>query len=137
MKMRFENRLNHLLVLLTFLLLVGNPVLACLIPSMPDMAGGETMACCEQECRMESTAQAAKKACEQTRSASAPSQVVPGPTASISHLTVSDLPDASPLARSENPPADRLALLMPATDNIASVTRPSVPIYLRIRSLLI
>lgn len=137
MKLIPKRKTIYLVMCLAIVLLLGNQALACIFPSMPEMQGGRSMACCADYCRMETTPQAAQQACEQSRTAISQNQVVAGPSTAVVKIFVAHLPDLG-----LGPPSDFLLdKLIPGLSTATGHSLPepfrSVKLYLLIRTLLI
>lgn len=66
MKKLLWQRLIFSAVILTFSLMLGGKAIACFAPSTMEMGRGKTLDCCMERCRMETTQEAAKQACEKS-----------------------------------------------------------------------
>ncbi len=69
MRMFFAYQVLVWTVVLSLGVAMGGKAFACSDPSAMEMGQGHAMDCCEERCRMETTHEAAKKACESSRSA--------------------------------------------------------------------
>jgi len=80
-------------LILSFSLSVAGKAGACSDPSMMEMSQGKAMECCMERCRMETTHEAAQKACESSRHDLSPKETLSSPqkTCAVSLLlSVSD-----------------------------------------------
>jgi len=76
MRKTFWHRTIYWTVLLAFGFMLTGKAVACLFPSAMEMSQGNAMDCCADYCRMETTHEAAKKACDQSRLAFSPNETL-------------------------------------------------------------
>lgn len=138
MKKRFGKQFIFSAVILTFSLMLSGKAIACFAPSAMEMGQGKAMDCCMESCRMETTQEAAKKACEESRLAFSQQETFSSPNKICEHSAEIVLSDFNPLALFSSPlfePADRIdrGQYDPPIQGHAS----SVPIYTAIQTFLI
>jgi hypothetical protein len=136
MKMRLARyRMMSLLAPLVLVFLCGGQAFACLSPSLMDMRDGRSMACCKQHCRVETTPQAAQRACAQSHAAISHHQAIAGP--SMAFMTLKDLPNVGMYSIHDPPtPSVQPSLSLITADALAPPGR-TVDLYLVTHSLLI
>jgi len=91
MKSPFTHRVAYFSASLSFVLLLGSQSMACLIPSLSEMGKGQAMECCTEHCRMETTPQAAKEACQKSSQVFSQQETLSSPSGTAS-LTFLKLP---------------------------------------------
>ncbi len=138
MKKRFWQGLIVSVVVLSFGLMLTGKAIACLAPSAMEMGQGKSMDCCMERCRMETTQEAAKKACEESRLAFSQQEMrshSDKDCARAAEMTFSDLnplPLFSWAFFEANDPIDPVQNEPPIKRHAASV-----PIYTAIQTFLI
>jgi len=128
-------------VLLAFSLMLTGKAIACFAPSAMEMSQGKSMDCCMERCRMETTHEAAQKACEESRLAFSPKEMLSSPDKNCDHTTATMLSDFNPLPLFPSPlfePNDWINRIQ-RVQNDAPIKRhaSSVPIYTSIQTFLI
>jgi len=79
MRKIFWHRVLYWAVILAFGFMLTGKAVACLFPSAMEMSQGNAMDCCANYCRMETTHEAAEKACDQSRLAFSPNETLSSP----------------------------------------------------------
>ena len=138
MKQRFCHRAIFWTVLLAFGLMLTGKAIACLAPSAMEMGQGKSMDCCMERCRMETTHEAAKKACEESLQAFSLQERFSSPDRICDHSAEIIFSDFSPLSLFSFPllePNDRIKQVQ--TEALLFRHYSSVEIYTSIQTFLI
>ncbi len=125
-------------VLLSFSLMLTGKAIACFAPAAMEMSQGKSMDCCMERCRMETTHEAAQKACEESRLAFSPKETLSNSDKDCKHSAATMLSEINPLPLFSLPlfePNDRTKRVQnePPIKRHAS----TVPIYTSIQTFLI
>ncbi len=126
------------MILLSFALMLSGKAIACFAPSAMEMGQGKAMDCCMERCRMETTHEAAQKACEESRLAFSSKEILSSSNKDCAHLATNMLSEINPFPRV-------LSLVFEADDRIDPVQNEPpmrrhasrVPIYTSIQTFLI
>jgi len=87
------------MILLSFSFMLTGKAIACFAPSAMEMGQGKAMDCCMERCRMETTHEAAQKACEKSRLAFAPKETLSSSNRDCVHSATNMVSDIKPLPR--------------------------------------
>jgi hypothetical protein len=109
----------------------------CLLPSPVEMSQGRAMACCADHCRMETTPEAAQKACEQSRQAFLQHEVYSNASLASPHEMVKLLPDSGTPRHEELKVPNSIRPPAQVKRHVLSKKFTSVKIYTFVHSFLI
>lgn len=126
------------MILLSFGLMLSGKAIACLAPSAMEMGQGKAMDCCMERCRMETTHEAAQKACEESRLAFAPKETLSSSNKNCAHSATNMVSEINPLSRFVSlvfEPDDRIDPVQNEPPMRRHASR--VPIYTSIQTFLI
>ncbi len=126
------------MILLSFSFMLSGKAIACFAPSAMEMGQGKAMDCCMERCRMETTHEAAQKACENSRLAFAPKETLSSSNRDCADSATNRVLEINPLSRFVSfvfEPDDRID----PVQNEPPIKRHAsrVPIYTSIQTFLI
>jgi hypothetical protein len=137
MKNRLPHKTFHFTVFLIASLLLSSQTFACLLPSPVEMRKDRSMACCTEHCRVETTAQVAQKACEQSQTAFSQDEAMAGPPSAMGKISIKDLHDIGLFSKLESWTSFPIPRACPASTYGTITSHQSVDLYILTRSLLI
>ena len=137
MKTLLGYRVFFLSALLASILLSGSQAIACFVPSMVEMSEGHAMTCCTDYCRMETTHEAAKNACDESRQVFSSVEILASPSAAHVLTAVKSLPDLGLIQALYPTDLDTRYPSPQASEDGLPKRYRSVEIYTLIHSLLI
>ncbi len=137
MKKPFRYWVAYFLVTFMLVTLVGGQAFACLIPSPMEIREDRAMACCTEYCRMETTEEAAREACQLSRTVTGQEEVMTQSSITVTKTGMEEQTDTGLYGWVEQAVLNPLPKTYFVTHDVAAASWRPVDLYLLTHSLRI